>query len=213
MTPITGRMARTPSASCQSMAMSSTLAPMIRKTDEMSEAITMRDEHLHGVDVRGQVRQERRRRDLLNVGGVLCGDPRDQSCPQVTSDPIGGVGLDDALEVAKDEDACRRQEESRRDRSQDERPPAVAVDRVGDELGDEQVQRVSGNRQPNEGGNRAAVGDEQCAQAPTRRRRGDDCGVDSVVPGFPLSIPSKWLSQSTLRPRGPSVLAAFSAAD
>ena len=41
VTPTTGRMARTPSASRQSMAMSSTLAPTIRKTDEMSEAITI----------------------------------------------------------------------------------------------------------------------------------------------------------------------------
>ena len=41
--------------SCQLIESSSTLAPMIRNTDEMIEAIACDDEHLDGVDVGGEV--------------------------------------------------------------------------------------------------------------------------------------------------------------
>ncbi len=174
VTPTNGSTASTASARRQSMARSSTLAPRIRNTDEMSEAITCDDESLHRVDVRRQVGEERRRRHLLDIGMILCRDSADEPRPQIPRDSFRGIGLDDALEVGEGEDAEGGQQECGRDPRRHRRVAAVTVDGGGDEARDEQVERVAGNRQQDEARDGAAVGREQPSQA-SRRSRGCWC--------------------------------------
>ena len=67
----------------------------------------LRDEHLDRVDVRGQVRQQRGGRDLLDVGVILRRDLVDQPRPQVPRDALGRERLHHVLEVGEHEDAER----------------------------------------------------------------------------------------------------------
>ena len=64
---MTGRTASTPSPSCQLIESSRTLAPMIRKSEEMIVADRLRDEQLDGVDVRRQIGQQLGGRELLDA--------------------------------------------------------------------------------------------------------------------------------------------------
>ncbi len=121
----------------------------------------LRDEHLDGVDVRGQVRQQHGRSDALNVGVILDRQLRHQLRPQVLRDPLRGVGLGHVLQVREEEDAKRDEEELQAEGGENRPLWRVAIDRAADEPRDHQVQAVAENRQGDERRDNRRVGPQQ----------------------------------------------------
>ena len=94
-----GTIARTPSPSRQLMESSRTLAPTIRKIEEMIEAIASETNSFDAIHVRGEIGQELGRRESFDEAIGLRGDLRRQAGAQVLRHAFGGVGLHDALQI------------------------------------------------------------------------------------------------------------------
>ena len=151
----------------------------------------LRDEHLDGIDVRGQVRQERRRRDLLDVRVILRRHLRDEARPQIARDPLGRIGLHHSLQVGEDEDADGRQQQLGRNDGDHERVPAVTVDRICHEPRNQQVEGVAGHGQHHEQADDSSIRNEQRPEAGMLWRRDCDwgCGFrhEAGIAGFPVA--------------------------
>ena len=126
------------------------------------------NEHLHGVDVRRQVGEEHRAPDAVDVGQVLGRQLRDNLCPQVARDALGRIHLRDVLEVAEDKDSDCDDEEFDDERTDNQLAGGEGIDRARNDFRNEQVQRVGGDREADDRGDKGNVRLQQSHQCQRR---------------------------------------------
>ena len=182
-----------------------TLAPMIRNTDEMSDATACDTNILTASTSEVRCVSSAAGVDLLDVGVILGRDLRDEPRAQIARDPLRRIGLHDALQVGEDEDADGRQQQLGRNDGDHERVPAVTVDGICHEPRNQQVEGVAGHGQHHEQADDSSIRNEQRPEAGMLWRRDCDggCGFrhEAGIAGFPVArVRHRYIIGGVLRP-------------